>query len=57
MQAIIDFLVTNKLVIVTFLFLISEALSLFPGIAANGVFQLVFGWIKKAKDALTPAAV
>lgn len=55
MQAVIDFLIANKLVIVTFLFFVSEALSLIPSISANGVFQMIFGWVKKAKDALAPA--
>jgi hypothetical protein len=29
---------------------VSEALSLIPGIKANGVFQLVYGVLKSVKD-------
>lgn len=54
MQSIIDLFVTYKVEILTGLFLLSEILSLFPGIKANGVFQLIYGWIKKAKDAVSP---
>lgn len=44
------------LTIVTILFALSEALSLIPGIKANGIFQAIFNGLKFIKDALTPKA-
>jgi hypothetical protein len=33
---------------------ISEVLGMFPAVKANGVFQLVYSMIKKAKEVLLP---
>ena len=38
----------------TVLWLISEALSYIPAVKANGVFQLVFGWLGKLFSKPTP---
>lgn len=35
--------------IVSALFAVSELLSLIPSVKANGVFQLIFGWLKANK--------
>lgn len=42
-----DFLKAHWAEIGAFLWLVSEALSLFPGIKANGVFQLIYNGIRK----------
>ena len=47
----IDQILANKALILGVLFAISEVLSFVPAVKANGVFQLVFGWLKKEKDA------
>ena len=47
MQSIIDFFTNNWTAIATALFLVSEALSFIPAVKANGVFQLIFGWLSK----------
>lgn len=48
----IDFVMSHKVVILSVLFVLSEGLALIPAIKANSVFQLMFGWLKKEKDAL-----
>lgn len=50
------FILANKLAIVTFLFGLSEFLSIFPGIKANGVYQMLANAIKGLKDQLVPPA-
>lgn len=50
-MAIIQWLGEHSAIILGALFALSEALSLVPGIKANGVFQLIYGWLKKQKDA------
>lgn len=46
----------HKAEIIAFLFFLSEALAVIPGIKANSVFQLIFSGLQKAKDAVGPAA-
>lgn len=53
----IQAIVAHKVEIVTALFLLSELLALVPSVKANSIFQLIAGWVAKAKDAVTPAAV
>lgn len=50
------FVLANKLAIVTFLFGFSEFLSIFPGIKANGIYQMIANAIKGLKDQLVPPA-
>lgn len=47
MQGMIDFLMAHKAMILAVLFVTSEGLALVPGIKANSIFQLIFGWLKK----------
>jgi hypothetical protein len=42
----IAFFQTNSTAILGALFFLSEALALVPGIKANSVFQMVFGWLQ-----------
>lgn len=49
-------IVSHKVELITALFLLSEMLALLPGVAANSVFQLIAGLIKKAKDAMAAPA-
>jgi hydrogenase/urease accessory protein HupE len=51
MQGLIDFYVANQVMILGVALALSEGLSLVPGVKANGIFQLVFGWLKSKKDA------
>jgi len=44
----VSFLIENKVVLVGFLFGLSEVLALIPSVKANSVFQLVSGLVKKA---------
>jgi len=53
MQALLDLVVSNKALILGVLLALSEALSFIPSVKANGIFQLVFGWLSKQQ---TPAA-
>lgn len=55
MQAFINFIIENKVAIIMILFLVSEALSYIPGIAANGVFQAIVNAIKWLKEKFVPA--
>ena len=41
-----QFLYDNWAVIATALLAISEVLSLIPSVKANGIFQLLTGWLK-----------
>jgi hypothetical protein len=50
MDKIIAFIVENKVIILFLLFAISEGLSMIPAVKANGVFQLIAGWIKAGYD-------
>lgn len=43
----IEFIQNNWGIIAGALFAISEVLSLNPKIKANGIFQLIAGWLKK----------
>jgi len=45
LQLIID----NKEIFLGIALAISEGLSLIPSIKANGIFQLIFGWLLKHK--------
>ena len=47
---------TIALAIVAALLAVSEALSLIPGIKANGIFQAIYNTLKSVKDFLTPKA-
>jgi hypothetical protein len=55
MQTIIDWVLANKVAIVMILFLLSEALSFIPQVAANGVFQAIFNAVKWLKAKVIPA--
>lgn len=46
MTSILAFLSAHETSLLAGLFFLSEALALIPGIQANSVFQLVFGWLK-----------
>lgn len=50
MQNVIAFVMGNLPMIFAVLFLVSELLSFIPAVKANGVFQLLFGWIKKGHE-------
>lgn len=56
MSAFLAWIAANKAVVLGVLFFLSEALALIPGIGANSVFQLVFGWIADAYKALVGSA-
>jgi len=45
----VQFITDNYGAIITGLLLLSEALSLIPAVKANGIFQLLFGWLKTQK--------
>jgi len=45
----IQFAQENSVVLLGLALALSEALSLIPSIKANGLFQLIFGWLKKSK--------
>lgn len=47
MASVIDWVMANKAVILGVLLAISEVLALVPGIKANSIFTLLFGWLKK----------
>lgn len=47
----ISWVQSNGAGILGVLLAISEALSLIPGVKANGIFQLVWGWLKAKKPA------
>ena len=42
-----DLIIANKVVILGFLFALSEVLALIPSIKANSVFSLVYNALKK----------
>jgi hypothetical protein len=44
-----EFLNENKVVLLAFLFSLSEVLALIPSIKSNSVFQLVYNGMKKLK--------
>ena len=56
-MAVLAWLVENKVVILSVLLALSEALSLIPAVKANGVAQLIMGLIAKAAKAVKPAEV
>ena len=45
----LQFITENSVVLLGAALGISEALSLIPSVKANGLFQLIFGWLKKSK--------
>lgn len=47
MASLISYITTNKVMILGVLFALSEALAFIPGIKANSVFQLIFGFLQK----------
>lgn len=49
MDTIIQFVTDNQVVIIGFLFALSEVLALIPSVKANSVFQLIVELLKKAK--------
>jgi hypothetical protein len=51
----IQFVVDHKVEIVTFLFLLSEALAMIPQVKANSVFGAIFNVLKSLKEKLVPA--
>ena len=44
-----EFIIANKAEILCVLWGLSEALSFIPSVKANGVFQMIFEALKKAK--------
>lgn len=44
-----EFLSENKVVLLAFLFSLSEVLALIPSVKSNSVFQLVWNGLKKFK--------
>jgi hypothetical protein len=44
----VQFITDNSVLILAALFAVSEVLSLVPAVQSNGVFQLLFGLLKKA---------
>lgn len=50
-----EWLQANYVVVITFLFLLSEALAVFPVVKANGIFQLVASFLKWLKEKFTTA--
>ena len=49
-MSIINFIVANKAAVLGAALALSEILSLIPAVKANGIFQLIFGWLKKEKE-------
>lgn len=49
----IQFLIDNKVVVLGFLFALSEVLALIPSVKANSIFQVIFDLLGKAKGAAT----
>ena len=47
----IEFITLHSALILGLLLALSEILALIPGVAANSVFQLVFGFLKKKQEA------
>ena len=43
-----QFIIENKVAILSVCLAVSELLALIPGIKANSIFQLLFGWLAKA---------
>jgi hypothetical protein len=44
----VQFITDNSVLVLGALFALSELLSMIPSVQANGVFQLLFGLLKKA---------
>lgn len=57
MQDFIKVVVENKVLILGVLLGVSEILGSFSVFKSSSVFELVVGWIKKAKDAVAPPVV
>jgi hypothetical protein len=57
MASIVAWVVAHKVLEVSALFFISEALSLIPSVQANGIFQFIFNWLKKEQASQAPAQV
>jgi hypothetical protein len=55
MQAVIDFIINNRVVLITALFLLSEILALIPSVKQNSIFELVVSAIKWLKEKFVPA--
>lgn len=45
----IQFIIDNKVIILGFLFALSEILALIPSVKANSIFQLILGLLQKAQ--------
>ena len=43
-----QFIIENKAAILGVCLAVSELLALIPGVKANSIFQLLFGWLAKA---------
>lgn len=56
MQSAIAWIVANKAIEITVLFILSEGLALIPSVKANSIFQLIVGWVSKEKSAQDAAA-
>ena len=56
MEKFIAWVVEHKTLEFGVLFIISECLALIPAVQANSVFQMIFGWIKKQKEAVAVEA-
>jgi hypothetical protein len=44
-----QFIIDNKVIFLGVALAISEALSLIPSVKANGIFQLIVGWLRNIK--------
>lgn len=53
-STVMNWIMDNRVVILAFLFTLSEALALIPAVKANSVFQLIFSFLEKEKP---PAAL
>lgn len=57
MQAFINFIVENKVLILSVLLGISEILGSFEMFKSSSVFELVVNWLKKLKDMVAPKPI
>jgi hypothetical protein len=57
MEVVINWIVANKVVLLTLLLALSEVLALIPAVKANSVAQAIFNGIKWAYDKFTAKTV
>ena len=55
MDKFVLFLIENKVVIITVMLVVSEALAMIPQVKANSLAQLVINSLKWLKEKLAPA--